>query len=249
MNNIMVKSFKDITPELQSIAGGKGSMLAKMFQRGYPVPDGFVIFPAAFQDEKLLDEAREEIKSLLTDIRKNNADAKFAVRSSALSEDSSQASFAGEFESFLNIETYSGILDAVFMVFKSKESERVRTYSSVQGIEQSHQMAIIVQLMVQSEISGVLFSADPITGSYTSMTGNYVFGLGEQLVSGEADAYDFKISRPKGKYEGPEEFKKYASKLYMYAASLEKEFVNPQDIEWAVTNGKIYILQARPITT
>jgi len=245
----MVKSFKDITPELQSIAGGKGSMLAKMFQRGYPVPDGFVIFPAAFQDEKLLDEAREEIKSLLTDIRKNNADAKFAVRSSALSEDSSQASFAGEFESFLNIETYSGILDAVFMVFKSKESERVRTYSSVQGIEQSHQMAIIVQLMVQSEISGVLFSADPITGSYTSMTGNYVFGLGEQLVSGEADAYDFKISRPKGKYEGPEEFKKYASKLYMYAASLEKEFVNPQDIEWAVTNGKIYILQARPITT
>ncbi len=81
------------------------------------------------------------------------------------------------------------------------------------------------------------------------MTGNFVFGLGEQLVSGEANAYPFNIMRPKGKYEGPLEFKKYASELYKYASKLETEYGAHQDIEWAVSNGKLYILQARPITT
>ena len=103
--------------------------------------------------------------------------------------------------------------------------------------------------MVPSEISGVLFTVDPITGSYVSMIGNYVHGLGEQLVSGEADAYSFRLIRPKGKYEGPDEFSKYAAKLYKLAAKLETELGSPQDIEWAVANGILYLLQARPITT
>lgn len=119
----------------------------------------------------------------------------------------------------------------------------------VQGMEQSHQIAVVIQLMVQPKISGVLFTVDPITGSYQSMIGNYVHGLGEQLVSGEANAYDFKLIRPKGKYEGPAEFKKYAPKLYQYAAKLEKELGSPQDIEWAVADEKLYLLQSRPITT
>jgi len=74
---------------------------------------------------------------------------------------------------------------------------RVKVYSAVQGIEQSHRIAVVVQRMVQSEISGVLFTADPITGSRTSMTGNFVHGLGEQLVSGEANAHSFQLIRPK----------------------------------------------------
>jgi len=116
-------------------------------------------------------------------------------------------------------------------------------------MDRSHQIAVVIQIMIQSEISGVLFTADPITGSHESMTGNFVFGLGEQLVSGEANAYPFNIMRPKRKYEGPSEFKKYASELYKYAYKLEEEYGTHQDIEWAVSNGKLYILQARPITT
>lgn len=241
--------FKDLTPERQTFAGGKGSMLAKMFQRGYPVPDGFVIFPTAFKGEYLEDVALKEVQELLDDMRKSKSNAKFAIRSSAFSEDNAQASYAGEFESVLNIETDKDIQEAIYTVFKSRESERVKSYSSVKGMETAHQISIVVQLMIQSEISGVLFTSDPITGSYTSMIGNYVYGLGEQLVSGESNAYDFKIKRPKGKYEGPDNFKQYAEKLFRYAANLEKEFNNPQDIEWAVSNGKLYILQARPITT
>lgn len=245
----LVKSFQALTSELQSLAGGKGGMLARMFQGGYPVPDGFVVLSSAFQGEKLNNEAWSEILILLNTIRKNNEGALFAVRSSALSEDSLKASFAGEFETVLNVGTDKEIQEAIYRVFNSRQSERVHVYSSVQGIDKTHLMAVVVQLMVPSEISGVLFTADPITGSFTSMIGNYIHGLGEQLVSGEANASDFKLSRPKGKYDGPEEFKKHAGNLYKYAAKLEREFGSPQDIEWAVARGKFYLLQARPITT
>lgn len=245
----MIKSFKELTPELQSLAGGKGCMLSKMFQAGYPVPDGFVILPSAFKENTLNEDAWNEIKHYLKEIRKDNESVLFAVRSSALSEDSAQASFAGEFETVLNVKTDEEIQSAIYEVFSSRESERVKAYSSVQGMDQSHQIAVVIQIMIQSEISGVLFTADPITGSHESMTGNFVFGLGEQLVSGEANAYPFNIMRPKRKYEGPSEFKKYASELYKYASKLETEYGTHQDIEWAVSNGKLYILQARPITT
>lgn len=248
MNN-MVKSFQELTPELQVLAGGKGGMLARMFQAGYPVPEGFVIFPSAFQEEKLNEEAWNEILASINAIRRNNSEALFAVRSSALSEDSAQASFAGEFETVLNVGTDKEIQEAIYTVFRSRQSERVKVYSSFQGIDESHQIVIVIQLMVPSEISGVLFTADPITGSYGNMIGNYVHGLGEQLVSGEANAYDFKFGRPKGRYDGPDEFKKYAVKLYDFALKLEKELGSPQDIEWAVAKGKLYLLQARPITT
>ncbi|ABR35977.1 PEP/pyruvate-binding domain-containing protein [Clostridium beijerinckii] len=245
----MIKSFKELTPELQSLAGRKGCMLSKMFQAGYPVPDGFVILPSAFKENILNEDAWNKIKQYLKEIRKNNESVLFAVRSSALSEDSAQASFAGEFETVLNVKTDEEIQSAIYEVFSSRESERVKAYSSVQGMDRSHQIAVVIQIMIQSEISGVLFTADPITGSHESMTGNFVFGLGEQLVSGEANAYPFNIMRPKRKYEGPSEFKKYASELYKYAYKLEEEYGTHQDIEWAVSNGKLYILQARPITT
>ena len=245
----MVKSFGELKPELQTLAGGKGGMLARMHQTGYPVPEGFVILPSAFEGEKLSDWAWNDILTLLNSIRKNHDGAMFAVRSSALSEDSAQASFAGEFETVLNVKTDKDIMEAIYTVFRSRDSERVKAYSAVQGMEHTHQIAVVVQLMVQSEISGVLFTADPITGSFTSMIGNYVHGLGEQLVSGEANACDFKLTRPEGKYDGPNELKMYGSELYKLAAKLEKELGSPQDIEWAVAKGKLYLLQARPITT
>ncbi|UUZ82468.1 hypothetical protein LJK88_50380 [Paenibacillus sp. P26] len=183
-------------------------------------------------------------------LRKHEADATFAVRSSALSEDSAQASFAGEFETVLDVQTDGQIRDAIYTVYGSSESERVKAYSSAHGMDAlPHQVAVVVQRMVPSELAGVLFSADPVTGDLSRMTGNFVHGFGEQLVSGEADAYPFTFARPKGIYEGPREFKPYAAKLYSLAARLEKEFGGAQDIEWAVAKGSLYILQARPITT
>ena len=84
----MVKSFKELTPELQIIAGGKGGMLSRMFQDGYPVPEGFVVLPTAFDGGKIKEEAWNQVQILLNAIRENNEGALFAVRLSALSEDS-----------------------------------------------------------------------------------------------------------------------------------------------------------------
>jgi phosphoenolpyruvate synthase/pyruvate phosphate dikinase len=199
----LVMHFEELTPELQSLAGGKGGMLARLYRSGYPVPEGLVVLPTAFREDTLNREARNEILLLVDRMRKNHRHARFAVRSSALNEDSAQASFAGEFETVLNVQTDDEILEAVHTVYRSRLSKRVEVYSSVQGIDPSHPMAVVVQLMVSSEISGVLFTADPITGSFTKMIGNYVHGLGEQLVSGEANAHSFQLRRPKGKYDGP----------------------------------------------
>ncbi|ROR31441.1 pyruvate,water dikinase [Mobilisporobacter senegalensis] len=245
----MVKKFQDITPELEIYAGGKGCMLSQMYQTGLPVPPGFVIFPSAFCEGNLDKDAWKDIKIYIDELKRGYKGAKFAVRSSALSEDSAAASFAGEFETVLNVQEEKEILEAIDTVIESGKSERVKVYSEYQGMEHAHQLAIVVQLMIPSQISGVLFTVDPITGSRRSMSGNYVHGLGEQLVSGEANALSFKLIRPKGKYEGPDEFKKYSKKLFQYGMKLERSSMIPQDIEWAVSDGRLYLLQARPITT
>ncbi|GGF93096.1 phosphoenolpyruvate synthase [Paenibacillus albidus] len=245
----MIKGFAELEPELWVGAGGKGMMLSRMFQAGYPVPDGFIVMPSSFEGDQLRKAAWEQCVERLNRLRELRPDASFAVRSSALSEDSAAASFAGEFDTVLNVRTDEEIREALFTVLHSKYAKRVQVYSAVQGVDSAHQLAVVVQLMVPSEISGVLFTADPITGSRMAMPGNYVHGLGEQLVSGESNAYSFTLSRKGREYEGPREFKRYAGRLALYGARLERELGVPQDIEWAVAAGKIYLLQTRPITT
>src|SRR5512147_1761165 len=97
-----LKTFGELTAEQQAQAGGKGGSLAKMYQAGFPVPDGFIILPTAFAGETLTPAAWGEVQGQLTQhhatAHDGARDGAFAVRSSALSEDSAQASFAGEFE-------------------------------------------------------------------------------------------------------------------------------------------------------
>jgi pyruvate,water dikinase len=81
------------------------------------------------------------------------------------------------------------------------------------------------------------------------MTGNFVPGPGEKLVSGQSNPQTFTLARPKGTYSGPAELKRVARELHRNACSLEKELGGPQDIEWAVAGGQLYLLQSRPITT
>lgn len=240
--------FSELPPGLMPMAGGKGRVLAQMFQRGFPVPDGFVILPSACPEGQLGNEVWAEIQAYSQSFR-DRYGGKFAVRSSALNEDSARASFAGAFESVLNVGTDEEIREAILAVCKSAESTRVSTYSSEQGLDQAHLMAVVIQLMVQADMAGVLFTADPLTGSHINMIGNYVHGLGEQLVAGESNAYSFKMQNPGGRYDGPGEFRHFAPSLFKLAVQLEEEFGCPQDIEWAIAQGKLYILQSRPVTT
>jgi len=245
----LIQSFNALTAEQRAAAGGKGGTLAQLYQAGYPVPDGFVILPAAFAGEELASEAWNQIRSRLRRLRKADKGIAFAVRSSALSEDSARASFAGEFETVLDVYTDEMVRAAIHTVHRSRQSDRVQAYSQAQGVETSHAMAVVVQRLVRADVSGVLFTADPVTGGHSEMPGNFVYGFGEELVSGEAEPYTFTLKRPKGQYVGPPELKRFARRLYKLAGRLEEELGGPQDIEWAVAGGKLFLLQSRPITT
>ncbi|WP_251037950.1 PEP-utilizing enzyme [Paenibacillus albidus] len=100
----MIKGFAELEPELWVGAGGKGMMLSRMFQAGYPVPDGFIVMPSAFEGDQLRNKAWQQCVERLSRLRELRPDASFAVRSSALSEDSAAASFAGEFDTVLNVQ-------------------------------------------------------------------------------------------------------------------------------------------------
>jgi len=246
----VVKGFDTWTAADWVQAGGKGSTLARLWQADYRVPPGFVILASAFGAAgELTPAVRQQIDAQLQALRQGAPHAPVAVRSSALAEDSAQSSFAGEFETVLNVGTDAEFWAALERVYRSAQTERVRAYSAAHGIDAAHRVAVVVQRMVPAELAGVLFTADPVSGSYGAMIGNYVHGLGEALVSGEANAEQFTLTRPKGAYAGPAALQPFAKELYRTATKLEKALDGPQDIEWAVAQGKLYLLQARPITT
>jgi pyruvate,water dikinase len=97
----MICAFDELTLEQKPAAGGKGGTLARLYQAGYPVPDGVVVLPGAFAKDEMLPEAWAQVKAHLARIRGEDPLAALAVRSSALAEDSARASFAGEFETVL----------------------------------------------------------------------------------------------------------------------------------------------------
>lgn len=245
----MVAAFSELKPEQQILAGGKGGMLARLSRRGYPIPEGFVILPDAFSGDELKPEAWDDIRRLLQNLRKGKKGPAFAVRSSAGNEDSSQASFAGDYESVLDVGTDDQIREAIGVVRRSRNSARVQAYSQAQGMEPAREMAVVVQRLVRADYSGVLFTADPVSGSLMQMTGNGVSGLGEKLVSGRANPLTFTFDRPGGRYRGPAEFRPFAGALHRLADRLDRELGASQDIEWAAAGGKVFILQTRPITT
>jgi len=246
--------FSELKSEQLPFAGGKGGALTKLFQRGYTVPNGFVIMPSAFKNDKLIPEVWIQIQVALEKMRKDSVGISFAIRSSGLAEDSAKASFAGQFNTMLNVQTNDEVREAIRAVRFSRHSKEVSVYSEVKGINVSHEMAVVVQQMVQADISGVLFTANPVTGKRDEMLGNFMFGLGEELVSGKTTPYTFTLKPAtkfgsKTNYDVPSELYPYVSELSKLGSQLEKEFGYPQDIEWAIAGNKVYVLQSRPITT
>jgi pyruvate,water dikinase len=226
MMSTIVQSFKDITQEHHTSAGGKGGTLARLYQAGFSVPDGFVILPDAFNFDDLTRDAWLEVRAQLERLRNGKHKTAFAVRSSALSEDSLQASFAGEFDTVLDVHTDAMIREAIQTVRLSGQSDRVQAYTQAKGMDSGHDVAVVVQTLVRADIS-----------------------LGDELVSGEIEPYIFSFQCPKGYYEGPPDIKRYARRLYKLGVKLERELGSPQDIEWCIAGGKLYLLQSRPITT
>ena len=236
-------SFKDIPEEVAAVCGGKGASLARLTKMGMPVPEGYVITANAFEGE-IIPGAMGELEALISKLSGKHT---YAVRSSALCEDGDNASFAGAYETVTDVRC-EDIISAVKRVTASADSLRVKKYAEISGAE-SGGIAVVIQRFVRPEFAGVVFTSDPISGSAAVMQGNYVRGEGEALVSGEKNAEEFSFDAMKFSYKGNKEFERYAKGLFKYCERIRDGYGKPMDIEWAVSGGKVYILQARPITS
>ncbi len=181
----------------------------------------------------------------------------YAVRSSATAEDAADHSFAGQFASFLNVQGKDALLEAVKSCWCSVFSERALAYQVQQGLLlESSAMAVIVQAMVPAVASGVLFTVDPATGSPGRVVIEAVPGLGDRLVSGRVNPERVVLKKATLRvieHHTPEApgclDEAQAQRLGKLAQKAEDLFKGPQDIEWAVAGGRIFLLQARPVTS
>ncbi|MFQ5556653.1 MAG: PEP/pyruvate-binding domain-containing protein, partial [Acidimicrobiales bacterium] len=170
-----------------------------------------------------------------------------AVRSSATAEDLASASFAGQYESYLDVEP-DDVHDAVRLVWASLWHPAPRAYRRFRDIDESElTMAVVVMRMLDPSHAGVLFTVDP-GGTPDAVRLELVEGLGERLVSGEATPDAHVIDRTTAVEDFAAILPPLAD-LAREAMRLEVELGSPQDIEFAVHHGEIHLLQARPITT
>jgi len=232
-------------PRTESSAGGKARSLSTLVRAGQRVPAGLVVLPRGFTDTGLTAQARQLLDAELGRLEPG---ARVAVRSSATSEDSATASFAGAYETVLDVPA-DQVVEAIGRVRASGDAERVAAYTRATGVH-AGEVAVVVQQMVPAQYAGVLFTVDPLSGDLDTMLGTVVEGLGEAVVSGEQTGQQFTLARPSGEYDGPDSLREFAKTLHAEAHRIEGTFRGvPQDIEWAVADGRVWILQARPITT
>lgn len=199
------------------------------------------------------------LQPLLAQRRALLSDVPLAVRSSAAGEDSGQASFAGQLDSFLAIASDDELADAVRRCWLSRWSPRVLAYQRDSGARLGS-MGVVVQALVISRVSGVLFTEAPEGVTPNQLLTEYCLGSCEALVSGAITPGRFTISRQDlscqlqatpedGETELPLTDHQVAA-LGRAALTLEEAFGTPQDIEWTFDDeGQLWILQARPITT
>jgi len=210
---------------------------------------------------------------------KLGADAAVAVRSSATSEDTGSTSFAGMHETYTNVVGEAALIDKIVACWVSAYGQRVIAYRKAEAMDEEPTIAVVVQKMIHSERSGVMFTADPASGDRGTIVIEAAFGLGEVVVGGqvEVDTYvvdkqsetirsarvgrkAFKIVRDADGHEqnlslAPDEANRRVLadaevlEVARLGARVEAHYGAPQDLEWAEEGGRFYLVQTRPITT
>jgi phosphohistidine swiveling domain-containing protein len=179
--------------------------------------------------------------------RHASAGGPVAVRSSAVAEDLLSASFAGQYQSFLDVGP-DGLERAVRLCWASLWALGARAYRHAQGFrEPDLAMGVVIQAMVPAERSGVIFTRDPTGSDHDLLRVETVEGLGEQLVSGRVTPEVFNLRRSDlTALEG--DAPPFLAELARRALEIETHLGGPQDIEWSLADGQLHILQARPVT-
>lgn len=200
-----------------------------------------------------------------------------AVRSSAPAEDAADTSFAGIHESYTNIIGADALVRAVQACWASLWSERARTYRGLRGVTDEPSIAVVVQVMVKSESSGVAFTADPRTGELDRIVIEAALGLGEVVVGGQVEPDTYVVAKDSFEvldvHRGHQEFQIASTdagdsrvavdpardtrvldddqldRVARLAAGVEQHYGRPQDLEFAFAENELWIVQTRPITT
>lgn len=295
-------SFQEVDRSKSWLVGGKGANLGELHQiEGLRVPEGMCVTTESYRQitwnklDPWLDELerphadigrisariREIIESipipeeLASEISAYTREGAFAVRSSATVEDLPTASFAGQQDTYLNIIGSEAILQHVSKCWASLFSERAVIYRNQNGFAHRQvALSVLLQRMVFPQVSGVLFTADPVTGHRKVVSIDATFGLGEALVSGLVTPDCYKVrdqeilettlgSKKLAVYartQGATEIRPLEKNLRALTDAqilelaglgrrIEAHFGTPQDIEWCLSEDNFYILQSRPITT
>ena len=228
--------------------GGKAYNIHKLQKAGLPVPRAVVIQPGVIN----IDQVMNALESLEW-LKEGNH---YAVRSSGVGEDSQDKSWAGIFESYLFV-TPGDITYYVRKVIDSLNTSRYEKYSLQSGVE-IRKMAVIVQEMIDADYAGVAFTTSPIESDDRIALVEVVKGVGESLVSSQRTPATLRINKITGIARvqqvgddviSEEILLKISDTIMPYLHDIEVLYGCPMDVEWAVQHNKVFILQARPITT
>lgn len=263
-------------------AGNKAAFLSLMKYNGFNVPSGIVLGSDIFSRTILLSDNKSKVDMLLKELSKDNAKEisdkiaelysslslpdeikkeigekidckkKYAVRSSGIKEDLQGFSFAGQYDTFINVSGIEDISSAIIKCYLSAYSQTVLSYLATNGISADEiGMAVIIQEMVDSDISGVAFTVNPTSGCDKEIFIEAAQGQGENLVSGKvsAEMYSYnwwnkEITLSSGELLSDDKVKEISDT----ALRIQEFFGYPCDIEFAYENEVLYILQARAIT-
>jgi len=259
--------------------GGKALNLFRLIHAGFPVPGGFAVTTSAYRAAEGAAELPADVRSAILAAYRGMGSPVVAVRSSATAEDLAEASMAGQYETFLDIQGEQEVVAAVTKCWASLNSERVRAYLEERGIDRAQvAMGVVVQKQVPADVAGVLFTANPRPGALGEMLIESSWGLGEAVVSGlvQPDTLvldratgaaksirtsDKKVWIPAGSPSGesqptPDELRQELSlnsrqvlALWRLGLQVMEHFGSAQDIEWAIEGDNVYLLQSRAITT
>ena len=268
--------------------GGKAANLSRLAS-GYRVPTGFCVTPDLYHQwlssrgpdltlpQGLAEVVSREYQEMTA--RCGIADPAVAVRSSALDEDGAGASFAGQYDTYLNITGPEAISNAIVKCRDSVGGERMEAYRKEHGLPaESQGVAVLVQQLISADVSGVVFSANPVNGNRDEVMINATWGLGESLVSGKVTPDTWIMNRsdsvikdrfigekgtmtvleeggtaevrvPRAQREAATLDDEKTKEVAKLALDLETEMGWPVDLEFAYFANDLYLLQCRPITT
>jgi pyruvate,water dikinase len=248
--------------------GGKSASLGELMAAGVPVPPGFALSSAAAEED--LGEAVARYGEL--------GEPPVAVRSSAIGEDSAEASFAGLQDTFLWVQGAGALRDAIRRCWASLDNPEAVAYREAHGIARGR-MAVAVQSMADARVAGVMFTLNPVSGDPSSIAIEAGYGLGSTVVAGEVTPDSYLVSKVTGEIrrssigekaiecvplqEGGTavqdvEAERRArpcledgeiARLVDLARRVEKHYRSHQDLEWAIDRaGELFLLQSRPET-